>query len=339
MPRSARLDAPGTLHHVIVRGIERGDIVSDDDDRENFVTRMGDCAQATGTRIYAWALMDNHAHVLLRSGPEGLPSFMRRFLTGYAVSFNRRHRRYGHLFQNRYKSIVCEEDAYFKELVRYIHLNPLRGGMAASMEALERHPWCGHPAIMGIVRCGWQDTDYVLKWFGKTKRDARKAYRDFVQQGIALGRRPELVGGGLIRSMGGWAAAKMLRNTARMKSDERILGDGDFVEEILKAAKERYDPRYLLKAKGYDLAKAAERVGQVTGINPDRIWAKGKHPETVQSRSLLCYWACRELGMKTIELADVLKISQPSVSQSVQRGEKLCKNNGWELIDNKLIKQ
>ncbi len=98
-------------------------------------------------------------------------------------------------------------------------------------------------------------------------------------------------------------------------------------------AEERYDSRYLPKSKGYDLAKAAERAGQITGIDPDRVWAKGKHPETVQARNLLCYWACRELGMKTIEFPDVLKISQPSVSQSVQRGEKLCKNRGWKLIE------
>ena len=142
MPRGARLDAPGTLHHVMLRGMERGNIVYEDEDREDFLARMGAHAQATGTGVYAWALMDNHAHILIRSGTEGLPVFMRCFLTGYAVAFNRRHRRYGHLFQNRYKSIVCEEDAYFKELVRYIHLNPLRAGIVGSMNALDRYGWC-----------------------------------------------------------------------------------------------------------------------------------------------------------------------------------------------------
>ena len=112
MPRQARLDSPGTLHHVIIRGLERGTIVRDDADREAFVTRLGDLAQATGTAIYAWAVLPNHAHLLVRSGPAGLPRFMRRLLTGYAVTFNRRHQRVGYLFQNRYKSIVCEEDAY-----------------------------------------------------------------------------------------------------------------------------------------------------------------------------------------------------------------------------------
>jgi len=94
------------------------------------VERMGSLAEKTGTAIYAWALMRNHAHILLRSGVSGLSDFMRKLLTGYAISYNRRHKRHGYLFQNRYKSIVCEEDSYLLELVRYIHLNPIRAGVA-----------------------------------------------------------------------------------------------------------------------------------------------------------------------------------------------------------------
>ena len=99
MPRQARLDAPGTLHHVILRGIERGQIVADLQDREMFRERLGAVAVATGTTLYAWALLPNHAHLLLRSGAQGLPRFMRRLLTGYALAYNRRHKRAGHLFQ------------------------------------------------------------------------------------------------------------------------------------------------------------------------------------------------------------------------------------------------
>ena len=94
--------------------------------RLDFVSRPGTIALETETSIYAWALMSNHAHILLRSGISGLPQYMRRLLSGNAIMYNRRHRRHGHLFQNRYKSIICKEDLYFKELVRYIHLNPLR---------------------------------------------------------------------------------------------------------------------------------------------------------------------------------------------------------------------
>ena len=157
MRRQARLDAPGTLHHVMMRGIERVDIFSDDKDREHFLSRVGEIGKATETRILAWALMDNHVHMLLLSGSSGLPRFMRRLLTGYAVWFNRRRQRSGHLFQNRYKSIVCEEDGYLLELVRYIHLNPLRRHAVQSLEELDRYPWSGHSAIVGKVQRDWQE--------------------------------------------------------------------------------------------------------------------------------------------------------------------------------------
>ncbi len=105
MPQQERLDTAGMFHHVMIRGIERRRIVDDDQDRSDFVRRLGELAAASGTPIYAWALMSNHAHILLSSGMLGLAPFMRRLLTGYAVHYNLRHRRHGHLFQNRYKSI------------------------------------------------------------------------------------------------------------------------------------------------------------------------------------------------------------------------------------------
>ncbi len=233
MPRQARLDAPGTLHHVMIRGIERTDIVGDDADREFFVDRMGNLSVEMETPIYAWALMTNHAHILLKSGSAGLSSFMRRLLTGYAIIFNQRYKRHGHLFQNRYKSIVCEEDAYFKELVRYIHLNPLRAGIADSYSKLHWYKWSGHSIIMGRRKNSWQDTDYVLGWFGSKQREAKQNYREYVRKGIELGKQPHLVGGGLIRSMGGWSQVKALRRIGeREESDDRILGGGDFVKKI-----------------------------------------------------------------------------------------------------------
>ena len=155
MPRQARLDDPGTLHHVMIRGIEGKSIFRDNRDRKEFVTRLGNLSKETGTRVLAWALLRNHVHLLLFSGPSGLALFMRRLLTGYAQGFNRRHRRRGHLFQNRYKSIVCEEDPYLLELVRYIHLNPLRASLVKSLGELERYPWSGHRVLVGREKNGW----------------------------------------------------------------------------------------------------------------------------------------------------------------------------------------
>src|SRR4030042_6721072 len=119
MPRLARLDAPGVLHHVIIRGIERRNIFKDNKDRDNLLERLATLLSETQTACYAWALLPNHAHFLFRTGKVGLSPLMRRLLTGYAASFNRRHKRHGQLFQNRYKSINCQEEVYLKELVRY----------------------------------------------------------------------------------------------------------------------------------------------------------------------------------------------------------------------------
>ena len=116
---------------------------------------MGEITIKTGTQIFAWTLMANHAHILLKSGPQGLPVFMRRLLTGHAIYYNLRHKRHGYLFQNRYKSIVCQEDTYFKELVRYIHLNPVRAGIVKDMKQLDRYPYTGHSAILGKSDYPW----------------------------------------------------------------------------------------------------------------------------------------------------------------------------------------
>jgi putative transposase len=211
MPRQARLDVPGTLHHVMIRGIEGTKIFYNDEDRGNFLSRVSKLVRATGTQILAWTLMDNHVHLLLFSGPLGISTFMRRLLTGYAVWFNRKYRRSGYLFQNRYKSIVCEEDAYLLELVRYIHLNPLRGLVVKSIKELDSYRWSGHGVLMGKNRSDWQEKEYVLRQFSTGKRKAIRAYRKFMEEGKELGRRPELVGGGLIRSLGGWSKVLSLR--------------------------------------------------------------------------------------------------------------------------------
>jgi hypothetical protein len=113
--------------------------------------------------------MSNHAHFLFRSGPSGIAKLMRRLLTGYAISFNRRCRRNGQLFQNRYKSIICQEDTYLKELLRYIHLNPVRAKMVADLTALARYEFCGHGVLVGRQACDWQDGNYVLKYFAETQ--------------------------------------------------------------------------------------------------------------------------------------------------------------------------
>jgi len=334
MPRKARIDAPGALHHIIVRGIERRRIFSDDHDRDNFIERLSTIVTETKTVCFGWALIPNHVHLLMRTGQTPLSTVMRRLLTGYAVSYNRRHRRRGHLFQNRYKSILCQEDSYLLELVRYIHLNPLRAKIVKNLTEADRYPYSGHSALMGKVNRAFQDTDYVLQLYGKKVSAARRNYRSYVEQGIAQGRRPDLIGGGLIRRAGVWSGVKAMRRAQdHMKSDERILGDGDFTQTVLEEAQERLEERYRLQAQGYELDKVAIRVSSELGIDPEQVWRPGKHRLTVKARSLLCYWAVRKLGFSATELSVKLGVSQPSVSIAVQRGEKIAQAGQLKLIE------
>lgn len=209
MPRQSRLDTAGALHHVMGRGIEKARIFKGDSDRKDFISRLAGLCREGYVSVLAWALMPNHFHLLVRTGPQLLHKSMRKLLTGYVVNFNRRHKRYGHLFQNRYKSILCEEDPYLLELTRYIHLNPLRSGIVNSFEELNCYPWTGHSVLMGAVEADWQDTETVLSNFGRRTRESRKGYKQFMEEGVSQGRKPELVGGGLIRSFGGTATAEL----------------------------------------------------------------------------------------------------------------------------------
>ena len=292
MPRQARLDAPGVLQHVMARGIERRKIFWDDKDRSSFLERLALILEETQTQCYAWALIPNHFHLLLRTGPTLLSKVMRRLMTGYAVTFNKRHKRSGHLFQNRYKSVVCEEDPYLLELIRYIHLNPLRAGLVEDLKELDKYPWTGHSAILGRrknplipeqsktkspsastagglvftlssgkgeiqknppnpvdpVKCdkflAEKTIEDVLLHFGDTLKVARRRYRQFVKKGVDQGTRPDLQGGGLIRSSGGNKSGLLGRKKEdRELSDERVLGSGDFVAQVLEEANELEERR------------------------------------------------------------------------------------------------
>lgn len=333
MPRKARIDAPGALHHIIVRGIERRKVFWDDEDRDSFVARLGLVLTETRTDCFAWALIPNHVHLLLRTGVTPISTVMRRLLTGYAVRFNRRHRRHGHVFQNRYKSILCQEDPYLKELVRYIHLNPLRAKLVADYKSLSGYSYGGHCALLGKCRYDWQNTQYILSLFVRKISDARRSYRAFVESGVGDGERPELVGGGLIRSLGGWTAAKIVRGGKdRIKGDERILGDGDFVKEVLENCRQQLERRYHYLSRGHDFDWLVGRVASLLSMDPENVIRRGRYPDTVKARSVLCYWAARELGLSTLELAKRLGISQPTASQSVNRGEKIVKETGLDLM-------
>ena len=334
MPRGSRIDAIGAVHHIMVRGIERKKIFSDDGDKNQFLARMGKVIKDTQTTCYAWSLMPNHFHLLLQTGNTPISNVMRKLLTGYAIWYNRSHKRHGHLFQNRFKSILCQEDTYLLELVRYIHLNPLRAGLVKDMDGLDNYPYTGHNVLMGKSNHEWQDKEAILEMFGGKTATARRSYRKYVEQGIEQGRRNDLTGGGLIRSAGGWSGLKALKEDNNyQRSDERILGDGDFVNKVLDKAEEAMDRQQIMKVRGIDLDKIADRVAELTGVKSDDIWRRTKKQPIVDARSIFCYWAVEELGMTMASLGRKLNLSIPAISKSVTRGRDICEANGFNLVE------
>ena len=317
----------------MVRGIERRKIFDGDTDRDHFLHRLGEILQDTGTTCFAWSLMPNHFHLLLRTGSIPVSTVMRRLLTGYAIWYNRSHRRQGHLFQNRFKSILCQEDAYLLELVRYIHLNPLRAGLVKGLDELDNYPYSGHSTLIGRLKKPWQDTEEILTLFGKSLVSARRAYRLFVEEGIEKGRRQDLTGGGLIRSAGGWEGLKLKRAEGNyQRSDERILGDSDFVSQVLGQTEEILEKHHALRSGGMDLDKIARRVSELMEIKEEDVWAAGKQQHIVNARSLFCFWAVRELGVSMANLGRRLGLSIPAISKSVVRGKQIAESKGYKLI-------
>jgi putative transposase len=247
---------------------------------------------------------------------------MRKVLTGYVVNFNRRHRRYGHLFQNRYKSIVCQEDRYLLELVRYIHLNPLRAGLIRELRQLDRYPWSGHGALMGKLERAWQATEYVLSFYGKNGT-RQKEYRKFIARGRKLGHRPELVGGGLVRSLGGWSEVLAMRRRGKKPaSDQRILGDSAFVKAITADGNDFLKKNLRISEPRLDIQDLAQRVCNKFNLSPCELCAGSRRQDGVKARRALAWIAVCELGFSGADVARFLGVTNSCITRFVSAGVK-----------------
>jgi REP element-mobilizing transposase RayT len=319
MPRQARLDVPGALHHIMVRGINKANIFEDSEDKSRFLERLGQNVLEGKCSVYAWVLMDNHVHILFKSGKHGISAIMRKQLTWYAQYYNRRHKRSGHLFENRYKSILCDEDNYLLALVRYIHLNPLRANIVKTIEELNRYPFCGHRTILGKAKYPWMDADYVLLQFGSNRRKGLIEYRKFMGEGVGLGRQPELTGGGLLRSLGGWSQVIARRRSGnKEEGDERILGTGDFVHAILKETEERELRQLKLKRSGRTIQKIIEEESKKAGISPPEVMNGVRRRAVSRLRAEIASRGRTELGLSSAEMARHLGVAASSISRLIE---------------------
>jgi len=329
MPRATRLDAPLMLHHVIGRGIERRAIFTADDDRRDFLGRIAALVAGDHLAVYAWALMPNHFHLLVCTGNLPLSTAMQILLGGYAGAFNRRHRRSGHLFQNRFKSTLVQHDPYFLELVRYIHLNPVRARLVPNLGALDQYPWTGHAALLGHHQYLWYNSDYVLAQFGTDLAQARARYRAFVADGLA-GAPRDMDGGGLRRSRRRFAVmADLTRGREAWTFDERVLGDSDFVEAVLAHVNRGAPLEHPIAQAADWINPLLRRLALHAGLELSELTTNTKRRCVVRVRQALCYLAVCHGGIPARQIGPVLGIDARTVLKAAAHGERALAQLGW----------
>lgn len=325
MPRTARLDWPGALHHVIGRGIERRRIFHSDRDRRDMLRRLADVVTRADAAVYAWCLMPNHFHLLFRTGALPLSRCMQRWLGGYVTCFNHRHQRSGHLFQNRFKNVLVEEEPYLVELVRYIHLNPVRSKLPVTVDSLDTYPWTGHAALLGKRQLAGQDVDFVLERFGNTAIRSRKNYRDFIRAGALQRDFSDLNGGGLRRSAGEWEhVARVERGRERWAFDERVLGSSAFVHEVLERNQlETRRQESAMATPSEILTDLCSKTVMHHGLSLAELGGRSCRRDVLLARSEISITAVRQYGLSLTDVGRHLGLSVQSVARAVARGDSL----------------
>jgi len=323
MPRQARLDAPGTVHHILARGVAKGVIVRDDVERRAIVKDLAELVEQSGASCLAWCLMSTHLHLVLRTGKRPLTWVMHRLLLRHAQRVNARWHRSGHVFQNRYKSLLVDEDTYLLALIRYVHRNPLGSGVVPSLPALARYPWSGHAALLEAQSSPWQATKEVLELFHRHPVTARKAYLAWMSESEP---------GDLERAIEGRDLAVRLQDELKQSSseserearrrDERILGEGEFVAEMLRDL-ERRDQRRRRTVDRFSPGDVLRRAAKTTGISEERLLSRDRRRPVSEARAVASSWLVDELGMRVSETASLLRVSPPAVSVAVERGRRL----------------
>lgn len=317
MPRKTRLDLPGHLYHVIARGNERRPIFYGNDDYEDFLSRLRLALTGAGAKCLAWCFMPNHFHLLILRGGDTLSGLMRHLMTGYAVAFNRRHMRCGHLFQNRYKAMLCNEDEYLIKLIAYIHLNPLRAGLVKCLAGLAGYRWCGHGALVGEDTPDFLERDYALRCFGITGKTAVARYLGFLEECCAGQRTGEHSGAGRFKSAGGLKNILSINQSGSTElSDNRVLGGGGFVETVLREA-EQSDADLPSKDA------MVERVVKDFKVGLDEILSGSRERRVCAARAAYCYLAKEKCRINGGVISRELMLSSGGLSRLVARGKAL----------------
>ena len=270
MVRPLRIEFPGALYHVLGRGNQKQDVFLSDEDRHVYLKRIQYYKEEIGFSLFAYALMPNHVHLLIETDQVPLSKIMQRITLTYTQYFNRKYDKVGHVFQGRYKALLCDRDEYLLALVRYIHLNPVRAHL---VEGPRQFRWSSHHEYLS-GRAEITDAEAILKMFSPDLPTARKMYEQFVDEAIGKEKIE--------------ASYKPLR--------QQILGNKKFLGEVERKLGKRYRP--LRKAS---LAEILRVVEEVTGVNKEDIVARKREGRILFARGLVvAVW--REMGHRLVDL-------------------------------------
>jgi len=335
MPRQARLDIPGVLQHVSAKGFKSTDIFYTDEDRIDFMQRLESILFETQTKCYAWSLMPDHFHILIRPEKYSLKKIMRRLMIGYAVSFNQRNNHKGAIFKDRYRSIVCQDDLYLLELIRYIHLKPIRSGLVQNISELENYMWSGHAYISGVKEYSFFNehcNQNIKKFFINNLNDvyanfsddvinAKKQYKKFVEQGLHCENSTDLQGGGWIRSSG--KKRKDIKKDTDFY-DERILGSSEFVKQVLESEKKskKVDVKY-----DYKIHDLITKITNYYGVDIDELLRKSQKKIVSKARSVICYIEIYKMKKPGSIVGKMMRIKPYSAIRCAERGKTIFEND------------
>ncbi|HEY7555394.1 MAG TPA: transposase [Candidatus Binatia bacterium] len=273
MARKPRVEYAGAFYHVICRGNQSQVIFGSNADRKYYLERLEEYRQRYEFKVYAYVLMSNHIHLLIETGEVALSKIMQGLQQKYTRYYNHKYKKVGHLFQGRYKAILCDRQAYLLELVRYLHLNP--GRMRAPMDPW-KYPWSSHAAYLGKSRLVRINTWSVLGELNRSVGQARRAYLRFMAEGKGAGHQPNYYDV--------W--------------DQRILGDKNFVEQIdekIRIEREIKSPGPRAK-----LSKLLRLTAHAYHVTERDLVRPGRQRRWVKPRAALVYLA-REWGRASVK--------------------------------------
>jgi REP element-mobilizing transposase RayT len=294
MARKPRIEFVGGFYHVITRGNQRQKVFIDEKDFLKYLEFLSDYKDRYGFSIYAYVLMSTHIHLLIETGKVGLSKILQGINQRFTMYFNRRYSTVGHLFQGRYKAILCDRDVYLFSLVKYLHHNPVRAGVVSQPE---EYRWSSHREYLGMKKNGLVDTGLLLRMFSEDLKRGRRLYREYMRK-----------------------EERISKEDFYRTVDQRVLGDEAFVERV----RERIENRPLAgrRRHGVSLGEIARGIEENTGICFRELRGKGKDSGVMEGRRLFSLMG-REYGYKGKEIAEFLGKDPAAVTGYLRRGQDL----------------